>query len=48
MEEVGGRDKPSHRPTNPAFTDTGDYMASVALLTDFGNGKSPSPRAKGD
>ncbi|HEX2151080.1 MAG TPA: hypothetical protein VHG31_03655, partial [Stellaceae bacterium] len=28
--------------------DTGDISAKIALLTGFGNGKSPSPRAKGD
>ena len=32
----------------PAFVGCRQFAASIALLTGFGNGKSPSPRAKGD
>ena len=48
VEDVGGGDKLGHRVIDWHSPDTGDYMASIALLTGFSNGNSPLPRAKGD
>jgi len=46
--DVDGGDKPGHGAIHRHSPDTGDYMASIALLTGFNNGHSPLPRAKGD
>ena len=38
--------KSGHGAIHRHSPSTGDYMASIALLTGFDNGKSPLPRAK--